>query len=433
MWPKGCTPRWWQSAGGSDRVATGPAITTLRVAATRTASIIRCVGIVSTVVQVIIWHSFYLTVPWRLAGPVVAVAWGSAAVMYLLRRWPVWPLAAVDSGVYVVLALCARWCLPPLLRGDGSNWLYIVTVGQLVAPAWFTPTTMLAVLALASGAAYWAGAALTPAAGSGPASPTTPATAVLLLLAVVSAAWCGRRMLRRRAVEADAALERADQDSRAQYVVLSRQTERREHERLLHDTVLNTLTALARAGASSADVVSRCRDDVRLIERVLGDPDDTAAAAWPPYDGLLAGIEAVAHQMRSRGLDVHVEVAASAEPAVPAQVARAMAHAVREALVNVASHAGTSEAWIEVGLAEEGGLRVTVRDAGAGFHPDRVGPGRLGLQRSIVERIADQGGQASVTSAPGQGTVVSLRWAAPPRPADAAIAGSVSGWGGAPW
>ena len=132
--------------------------------------------------------------------------------MYLLRRWPVWQLAAVDSGVYVMLALCARWCLPPLMRGDSSNWLYIVTVGQLVAPAWFTPTTMLAVLALASGAAYWAGAAMTPP-GSGLASPTSPATAVMLLLAVVSAAWCGRRMLYRKAVEADAALERADQDS----------------------------------------------------------------------------------------------------------------------------------------------------------------------------------------------------------------------------
>ena len=397
---------------------------------------------VFTAVQVIIWHSFYLTVPWRLAGPVVAVAWGSAAVTYLLRRWPVWQLAAVDSGVYVVLALCARWYLPPMMRGDSSNWLYIVTVGQLVAPAWFTPTTMLAVLALASGAAYWAGAAMTPSAGTGLSSPTSPATAVLLLLAVVSAAWCGRRMLYRKAVEADAALEQADQDSREQYVVLSRQTERREHERLLHDTVLNTLTALARAGGSAADVVSRCRSDIRLIERVLGDPEVTAGAAWPPYDSVLTGIEAVATEMRSRGLDVHVEVTGSVEgapssvPAVPAQVARAMAQAVREALVNVAGHAGTSEAWIEVGLAEEGGLQVTVRDAGVGFDPDRVGPGRLGLRRSIVERIADQGGQAWVTSAPGEGTVVSLRWAAPAHPADRAVAGSAvaggaSGWGGA--
>lgn len=420
-------------------MATGPAITTLRVAATQTASIIRCVGIVFTAVQVIIWHSFYLTVPGRLVGPVVAVAWGSAAVMYLLRRWPVWQLAAVDSGVYIVLALCARWCLPETMRGDSSNWLYIVTVGQLVAPAWFTPTTMLAVLALASGAAYWAGAAMTAPAASGLASPTSPATAVMLLLAVVSAAWCGRRMLHRRAVEADAALEQADQGSREQYVVLSRQTERREHERLLHDTVLNTLTALARAGGSAVEVVSRCKADVRLIERVLGDPEDTSGAAWPPYDGLLTGIEAVAAEMRSRGLDVHVEVTGSVEvtanslPAVPTQVARAMAQAVREALVNVTSHAGTSEAWIKVSLAEEGGLRVAVRDAGVGFAPDRVGPGRLGLRRSIVERIADQGGQASVKSAPGEGTVVNMRWAAPPHPADRASVGSASGWGGAQW
>lgn len=430
MWPKGCAPRWCRTAGGSGSVAAGPAITTLRVAATRTASIIRCVGIVCTAVQVIIWHSFYLIAPWRLAGPVAAVAWGSAAVMYLLHRWPVWQLSAVDSGVYIVLALCARWCVPPVMHGDSSNWLYIVIVGQLVAPAWFTPTKMLPVLALASGAAYWAGAAMTPSAGSGSAS---PATAVTLLLAVVSAAWCGRRMLYRRALEADAALERADRDSREQYVVLSRQTERREHERLLHDTVLNTLTALARAGGSAGEVVSRCRGDVKLIERALGDPEDTAGAAWRICDGLLSGIEAVATEMRSRGLDVHVEVADSSVPAVPAQVARAMAHAVREALVNVAGHAGTSETWIEVGLAEEGGLQVTVRDAGVGFDPDRAGLGRLGLQRSIVERLADQGGQASVRSAPGEGTVVSLRWAAPPHPVDGAIAGSASCWGGAQW
>ena len=258
-----------------------------------------------------------------------------------------------------------------------------------------------------------------------------------------SAAWCGRRMLRRRAVEADAALERADQDSRDQFVVLSRQTERREHERLLHDTLLNTLTALARADGSAAEVVSRCRGDVKLIERMLSDPEDPAEDAWPRYDGLLTGIEAVAAEMRSRGLAVHVVVADGSVVAVPTRVAQAMAHAVREALVNVAGHAGTGEAWIEVSQAEEGGLLVTARDAGAGFDPDRAGLGRLGLRRSIIERIADQGGHACVRSAPGEGTVVSLRWAAPPQPEDgviagsaiagSAIAGGASGRGGTPW
>ena len=430
MWPKGFGPQGWLAAGGSCAAAgsgspaTGPAITTLRAAATRTASIIRCIGIACTALQVMIWHSYYLAVPWRLAGPVAAMAWGSAVVAYLLRRWPVWRLAALDSGFYLVLALCARWFVPPVLSGDSASWLYIGIVGQLVAPAWFTPTRVLAVLALASVTAYWAGAVMTPAHGaelawaSGRgAGSASPVTAGVLLIAVASAAWFGRRMLYRRAVAADAALDRADRDSREQYVLLSRHAERREHERLLHDTVLNTLTVLARGDGTSGNVVSRCGDDVALIERALCDPGEGDGS------GLLTGIEAVAGQMRSRGLDVHVAVTggeAGSMPAMPVQVARAMAHAVREALTNVVSHAGTGEAWVEVGPADEGGVRVTVRDAGAGFDPARVDPGVCwqtsfpgvdggGAFQTLAQDWAS-GWPPPDYSTPGQGTVVSVRW-----------------------
>jgi len=81
---------------------------------------------------------------------------------------------------------------------------------------------------------------------------------------------------------------------------------------------------------------------------------------------------------------------------------------VREALVNVLLHAGTSLAWVEVSLA--GDVLVQVRDAGAGFDAGRLDPSRLGVRRSIIERLADAGGEASVRSVPGSGTVVSLRW-----------------------
>jgi signal transduction histidine kinase len=57
-----------------------------------------------------------------------------------------------------------------------------------------------------------------------------------------------------------------------------------------------------------------------------------------------------------------------------------------------------------------------VRDAGAGFDPARVDQDRLGLSRSIAERAAECGGQASIWSAPGQGTEVCLCWPASPRP-----------------
>ncbi len=34
----------------------------------------------------------------------------------------------------------------------------------------------------------------------------------------------------------------------------------------------------------------------------------------------------------------------------------------------------------------------------------------LGLRVSIVERVANAGGQAEIDSAPGEGTVVTIRW-----------------------
>jgi signal transduction histidine kinase len=406
----------------------GPALTTLRATATRTASIIRCVGIVCTVAQVAIWHSYYLFAPWRLAGPGIAAAWGIVAMAYVRRRWPTWRFAAADSGVYVMLALCARWCVPPVLAGDSFSWLYIMLLGQLVAPAWFTPPSAVAVLTLASVTAYWTGAVITPPTVSGSASPVT---ACVLLLAIASAATFGRRMLKRRAIAADTALAQADQDAHEQYVLLSRHTDRREHERVLHDTVLNTLTALARGGGSGGDVVSRCGQDVKLIEATLADPDDAdgARAAWPD-GGLLSMIEEVAGQLGSRGLDVHVTaLGGAAAPGGPAsavrpRAARALAHAVREALVNVASHAGTGEAWVEISPGADSGLLVTVRDEGAGFDPARVTPGRLGLRRSVVERVTDHGGQVSIRSAPGEGTVVCLRWAPPPLPEGTFLAGT---------
>jgi len=282
----------------------------------------------------------------------------------------------------------------------------------------------------------------------------SPVAAAVLLLAIAAVVLCGYLMLQRRSSRADAALAQADSDARTQYVILARNTERREHERLLHDTVLNTLTALRHPGGGDpGEVVGRCRHDVMLMEYMLGDPGDPAKLASRPYGGLLISIEAVVAEMRARGLDVHVEIShdvpagtaapaqagvpAGAEggPVVPVPIAAAVAHAVREALANVARHAGTSEAWIEVRAtapgataAEPGGLKVTVRDAGAGFDPARVDSARLGLRRSIVERIADQGGLASVQSAPGRGTVVSMCWtAADPRRAPAEAAAPAAG------
>jgi signal transduction histidine kinase len=403
-------------------------MTTLRSVVAFLASMIRCAGIVYIVVQVVTWHSFYAADSWRLAGPALAVAWAAMVTVGLRRRLPSLPLVCADSAFYVALALGAQECVPPSVRDDAFNWLVICMSGQLIIPAWYAPRLLSPLLTLISPIAFALGAVLQPVTNR-----RTLAGATMILIIGGLIHTFGRRELYSRAAAADAALEEADHAASEQYVVLSRTIERREHERLLHDTVLNTLTALARAGGDEvAGVVSRCQRDMALIESALGTPDELAAGLDRPSGDLLGEVRAVVRDMRARGLNVHVDIDDEGAAAVPARVTAAIANATREALSNVAAHAGTGEAWVRVRLmAPEGDteapcrLQVVVRDEGTGFDLARVDRTRLGLRRSIAERTADCGGQASIWSAPGQGAVVSLSWPAPTRPADQEPAGRI--------
>jgi signal transduction histidine kinase len=409
----------WRETVDSPPLPTGPAITTLRSVVAPLASTIRSAGIVYVVVQVVIWHSFYTADAWRLTAPVVAVAWATAVIVCLRRRWPSSFLVCVDSGFYVALALSAQECVPPNVRDDTFSWLLISMSGQLIIPAWYAPGSLAVVLTLIAPAAYWFGDGLQPVTNT-----RTLAGATMVLIVVGLVHNFGRRELYARAEAADATLDAAAHAASEQYAVLARNIERREHERLLHDTVLNTLTALARVGADDpTGVVSRCRRDVALIEDALGDQDNPAAGARREPGDLAGAVRAVVADMRGRGLSVHVDIDGEEASVVPAGVAAAIANATREALSNVAAHAGTGEAWVEVRQTTSAGdadvslrLEVTVRDRGAGFDLDRVDRTRLGLRRSISERIADCGGQAAVWSAPGRGAVVRMSWPAPARP-----------------
>jgi signal transduction histidine kinase len=407
-----------RDTAASAALPAGPAMTTLRSVVAPLASTIRSAGIVYIVVQVVIWHSFYTTDPWRLAAPVIAVAWAAAVIVCLRRSWPSPLLACVDSAVYVALALSAQECVPPNVRDDAFSWLVICLSGQLIVPGWYAPGALAVLLTLIAPAAYWLGAALRPVSDI-----RTLAGATMVLIVVGLVHTFSRRELYGRAKAADATLDAAAHAAGEQYAVLARNIERREHERLLHDTILNTLTALARAGAEDpAVVVSRCRQDVALIEDALGDQGDPAADARRAPGDLPREVRAVVADMRGRGLSVHVHLDSEGAPVVPARVTAAIANATREALSNVAEHAATGEAWVQVRLTAPADdadvpcrLQVTVRDQGAGFDLDRVDQARLGLRRSIAERTAECGGQASLWSAPGQGTVVRMSWPAPAR------------------
>ena len=156
MWPTDNAHQWRETVG-SPPLPTGPAITTLRSVVAPLASTIRSAGIVYVAVQIVIWHSFYTADAWRLTAPVIAVAWATAVIVCLRRRWPSPFLACVDSGVYVALALSAQECVPPSIRDDTFSWLVISMSGQLIVPAWYAPGSLAVLLTLIAPAAFWLG------------------------------------------------------------------------------------------------------------------------------------------------------------------------------------------------------------------------------------------------------------------------------------
>jgi signal transduction histidine kinase len=88
--------------------------------------------------------------------------------------------------------------------------------------------------------------------------------------------------------------------------------------------------------------------------------------------------------------------------------ATAVFRIVQESLANIAKHAHASHADLEI--VENGSeLTITVRDDGQGFYPqDPRKPNSFGLV-GLRERVLLLGREATIDSAPGQGTSITVR------------------------
>ena len=103
---------------------------------------------------------------------------------------------------------------------------------------------------------------------------------------------------------------------------------------------------------------------------------------------------------------LRVDLRISGAPRAPETVALATARAVGEALTNVERHAGVDTATVAARIVD-GGFEVAISDDGAGFSAGDTG---RGLSESVIARMERVGGEVDITSVPGQGTVVKLRW-----------------------
>ncbi|MCW3815918.1 ATP-binding protein [Micromonospora sp. DR5-3] len=187
-----------------------------------------------------------------------------------------------------------------------------------------------------------------------------------------------------------------------------REAERARSLRSMHDTVLQTLEAIALHSAADetspaaklAELRGVARAQAGRLRRVL---DEFGGAPDTPLAGALAELVG---EFAVRGLRVELAVAAGAGSQLPGRWRDALLGVVREALSNVAKHAGVGDAVVRVDEAGDT-LVVVVRDHGCGF--DLAGRPGFGIRESIVARTREVGGTVSVESWPGRGTRVTLR------------------------
>jgi signal transduction histidine kinase len=186
-----------------------------------------------------------------------------------------------------------------------------------------------------------------------------------------------------------------------------RSQERADVAAHLHDSVLQTL-ALIQLRASDAQAVSHlARTQERELRRWLYEPED--------LDELMLGKalkDAAAELEDERGMVVELVIVGDAPVGERYQP---LVAATREALLNAAKHSGVQrvDVYGEVGAA---GVEIFVRDRGTGFDLSAVPEDRLGVRRSILDRLMRHGGEGAVRSKPGEGTEIRLWMPAQPGP-----------------
>lgn len=192
------------------------------------------------------------------------------------------------------------------------------------------------------------------------------------------------------------------------------EAQRRQNARLLHDTVLATLTLLAHSGVGVKPEALRAQaaDDARLLRQLrLGTaPGDNApvgpgAPSSPDEAVLGTTLESVKQRFGRMGLKVSWH--GTGQVLLPSDVLDAFLLALAECLENVRRHSGVTNAHVTI-TEDESTVRAMVTDAGVGFDLQDVDDAKLGFKESVVARLRDVGGNARLFSAPGAGTTVVL-------------------------
>lgn len=330
----------------------------------------------------------------------LVIAASAASILWVLRvpdrRGRGTPLLlAADTAFALVVALVAGLTTPAGLCWPGQSVTFVYLTGTVAlwtigrgVPAGLLVAALGVVL---QGALLWAGPR--PLIGDSEIA-CLVSGAAMLVVAVVAAG--GALLLIGLATRLALAIG----------LRLGHTGERARAERILHDTALQALEAIALSTAAAesdpraqlARVRDAARAQARELRRVLG----TTRAP----DGLAAELAAVATEMARDGLKAELSLSDIGDDRLSDARRAAVGEAVRESLRNTLKHAGTRDVVVRM-EERDGGIAVITRDHGAGYDEGERPPG-FGVSESMKARLAEVGGWCRIESRPGHGTRATL-------------------------
>lgn len=213
-----------------------------------------------------------------------------------------------------------------------------------------------------------------------------------------------------------------ERDQLVKRLVDIQEVERRAVALDLHDEVGQSLTAIklalqcAQQPSQQASVPTLIEDSMAVADRVLQQVRNLSLMLHPSLlkeCGLVYGLRwLAAHQAERAGITVEVFADSALVRPLPG-IELACFRIAQEALTNVRRHAQARHVSITLQM-EEQNLELRIKDDGVGFLPSGVESKKpsLGLL-GIQERARLVGGEARITSVPGQGTEVRVIVSAP--------------------
>ncbi|MBT2503690.1 sensor histidine kinase [Curtobacterium sp. ISL-83] len=365
----------------------------------------RVIGIVCALISVIGIVSSPAVPVLPLVGALVCIAVMIGGFVVFGTNGAVWCTALVLAAGLGALALLFLG-VDPASRHVIASAVVPLAGGSVAAPLMAQRGKPFG-LALTIVAGLLTLVAVTWASGS-PVSTSTSGVALSWVLIAVVAFWISRSIPRvARRIYSIGTAHRAERQAS------ETEAQRRQGARLLHDTVLATLTLLAHSGVGVSEQAMReqAAEDARLLRhlRLGATPQPSQSGDYSltreEESPLGQTLESVKQRFGRMGLEVSWH--GTGQVLLPSHVLDAFLLALGECLENVRRHAGVGEAHVTI-VHDNEMVRAMVTDSGVGFQLDAISAERLGFKESVVNRLREVGGDAKLFSAPGSGTTVVL-------------------------